>query len=293
MDPCLLRGAPAARAGGEHKVPEWDFPGNLTVERMLRRAERFTDIAEQVVTHLPKSKAMRDAVRRTSIATKARVDFVKRYSDLYGMYTETEVVYTDDRTLGLFESLSAEDKAMFPFDAAMVDWKYYLQDVHSPAVTQSLRELSKRDRERYGDDPGAWWSPWRCSTWRARSSRRTWSKTTCGHAWPTSPPRSGLAGSRACSDASRLPADRSARSRRLPAYVLPAVRGASVEGIDRLVADHVAEFMLQKASAAAIRRIREHRAAGHRDPDHGRRRGIRAPALAAVRRGDRRRARGT
>ena len=27
---------------------------------------------------------------------KARVDFVERYSDLYGMYTETEVVYTDD-----------------------------------------------------------------------------------------------------------------------------------------------------------------------------------------------------
>ena len=40
--------------------------------------------------------------------------------------------------------------------------------------------------------------------------------------------------------------------------------GASVEGIDRLVQHHVGEFMLQKASAAAIRRVREHRAAGHR-----------------------------
>jgi HAD superfamily hydrolase (TIGR01490 family) len=40
--------------------------------------------------------------------------------------------------------------------------------------------------------------------------------------------------------------------------------GASVEGIDRLVANHVGEFMLQKASSAAIRRIRDHRAAGHR-----------------------------
>jgi HAD superfamily hydrolase (TIGR01490 family) len=40
--------------------------------------------------------------------------------------------------------------------------------------------------------------------------------------------------------------------------------GASVEGVDRLIQEHVGEFMLQKASAAAIRRIREHRAAGHR-----------------------------
>jgi HAD superfamily hydrolase (TIGR01490 family) len=37
-----------------------------------------------------------------------------------------------------------------------------------------------------------------------------------------------------------------------------------VEGVQRLIDDHVAEFMLQKASQAAIRRIREHRAAGHR-----------------------------
>jgi HAD superfamily hydrolase (TIGR01490 family) len=40
--------------------------------------------------------------------------------------------------------------------------------------------------------------------------------------------------------------------------------GATVEGIDRLVEEVVAEFMFQKVSAAAVRRIREHRAAGHR-----------------------------
>jgi alcohol-forming fatty acyl-CoA reductase len=40
--------------------------------------------------------------------------------------------------------------------------------------------------------------------------------------------------------------------------------GASVEGLQRLIDGHVSEFMLQKASQASIRRIREHRAAGHR-----------------------------
>ena len=131
---------------GEHKVPEWSFPGNLSVERMIKRAERLTDIAEQVVTHLPKSKRMRDAVSRVD-RDKARVDFVKRYSDLYGAYTEAEVIYTDDRMLALSESLDASDRDRFPFDSAIIDWRYYLQDVHSPAVTQSLRELSKRSRE--------------------------------------------------------------------------------------------------------------------------------------------------
>ena len=40
--------------------------------------------------------------------------------------------------------------------------------------------------------------------------------------------------------------------------------GASVAGVDTLVRHHVAEFMLQKAQPAGVRRIREHRAAGHR-----------------------------
>ena len=94
---------------GAVKVPEWTFPGNLRVERLLRTAERAVDVADRVVTHLPKSKAMRDAVARVD-RDKARVDFVKRYSDLYGMYTETEVVYTDERVMALWESLGAEDR---------------------------------------------------------------------------------------------------------------------------------------------------------------------------------------
>ena len=69
--------------------------------------------------------------------------------------------------------------------------------------------------------------------------------------------------------------------------------GASVEGIDRLVANHVGEFMLQKASAAAIRRVRAHRAAGHRTMlDHGGGRAVHPAARAPVRRVDRRRAGG-
>ncbi len=135
------------RGRGEHKVPEWKFPGTAAVETMLRRAEQLTDVAEKVVTHLPKSRRMRDAVARVD-RDQARVEFVKRYSDLYGMYTETEVVYTDERVVRLWRSISAEDQQRFPFDAGTIDWRHYLQDVHCPAVTQSLRELSTKDREK-------------------------------------------------------------------------------------------------------------------------------------------------
>ena len=47
---------------GEHKVPEWSFPGNLTRRAHDRPRGAPSPISpRQVVTHLPKSKRMRDA----------------------------------------------------------------------------------------------------------------------------------------------------------------------------------------------------------------------------------------
>jgi alcohol-forming fatty acyl-CoA reductase len=253
------------RGRGEHKVPEWKFPGNLKVAKMLKRAEQLTDVAEKIVTHLPKSQTMRDAVSRID-RDKARVDFVKRYSDLYGMYTETEVVYTDDRTLALFTSLTDEDKVRFPFDAAMVDWKYYLKDVHSPAVTQSLRELSTRDREKP----------------RVQIREREQPVVAVfdmeGTIIASNVVESYVWTRMADLPADEWPAELASVFARVPGYLqidrrdrgdflrtfFRRYEGASVEGVDRLVDLHVGEFMLQKASAAAIRRIRDHRAAGHR-----------------------------
>ena len=65
------------------------------------------------MTHLPKSKRMRDLVARVD-RDKARVEFVKRYSDLYGAYTEAEVIYTDDRMLALSDSLTAGGSRAVP-----------------------------------------------------------------------------------------------------------------------------------------------------------------------------------
>ncbi len=252
------------RGRGEHKVPEWKFPGNLKIEKMLERAERLTDAAEKVVTHLPKSKAMRDAVARVD-RDKARVDFVRRYSDLYGAYTEAEVIYTDDRMLALWESLTVEDRARFPFDSAGIDWKYYLQDVHCPAVTQSLRELSKRrttptvkivEREEpvvaVFDMEGTIISSNVVESY-------VWAKMADLEPddWPAE----------LVSVFGRIPgylqADRRDRGEFLRTF-FRRYEGASVEGLERLVDEHVAEFTLQKASQASIRRVREHRAAGHR-----------------------------
>ena len=253
------------RGRGEHKVPEWSFPGSLSVERMIDRADKLTDVADKVVTHLPKSKRMRDLVSRVD-RDKARVDFVRRYSDLYGAYTEAEVIYTDDRMLALSDSLTPEDRERFPFDSAIMDWRYYLQDVHSPAVTQSLRELSRRERQkpqvkiREHEQPVV-------ALFDMEGTIIT-SNVVESYVWtrmadlpPDEWPRELV--SVFGKIPSYLQIDRRDRGEFLRTF-FRRYEGASVEGVQRLIDHHVGEFMLQKASSAAIRRIREHRAAGHR-----------------------------
>ena len=253
------------RGRGEHKVPEWSFPGSLSVERMIDRADRLTEVAEKIVTHMPKSKRMRDLVSRVD-RDKARVEFVKRYSDLYGAYTEAEVIYTDDRMLALSDSLTAEDRERFPFDSAIMDWRHYLQDVHSPAVTQSLRELSRRERQtpavkiREHEYPVV-------ALFDMEGTIIT-SNVVESYVWtrmadlpPDEWPRELV--SVFGKIPSYLQIDRRDRGDFLRTF-FRRYEGASVEGVQRLIDHHVGEFMLQKASSAAIRRIREHRAAGHR-----------------------------
>jgi HAD superfamily hydrolase (TIGR01490 family) len=252
------------RGRGEVKVPEWTWPGNLRVERKIKTAERLVDVADTVVTHLPKSKRMRDLVARVD-RDKTRVEFVRRYSDLYGAYTEAEVIYTDDRTLALFRSLTEDDRERFPFDSAAIDWRHYLQDVHCPAVTIGLRALSSarvkprvriREREQLVlavfDMEGTILpsNVVESYVW-ARMADTPW------YDWPAE----------LYDVFSRVPgylaADRRDRGEFLRTF-FRRYDGASVEGIDHLVDEVVSELMFQKVSAAAVRRIREHRDAGHR-----------------------------
>jgi fatty acyl-CoA reductase len=249
---------------GDVKVPEWLFPGHLKVERRLRQAERFVEVADKVVSRLPKSKRMRDLVGRVD-RDRGRVEFVRRYADLYGVYTEAEVIYTDDRMFELWNRLTKGDQKKFGFDVTEVDWKHYLQDIHSPAVTAGLRALSGkrakpkvriREREQLilalFDMEGTILpsNVVESYVW-SRLADLPWDQ------WPTE----------LVSVFSRVPsylnADRRDRGEFLRTF-FRRYEGATVEGVDRLVDDVVSEFMLQKVSAAAVRRIREHRQAGHR-----------------------------
>jgi fatty acyl-CoA reductase len=252
------------RGRGTVRVPEWSFPGRRRVESRLRAGERLVDGVDAILTRLPATGRVRSWVRDLD-RQRGRLEFVRRYADLYGAYTETEVIYTDPRTVELFASLPEADRRDFPFDAAQIDWRYYLQDVHCPAITVALRFPSPRR-----PDPAVRLVPRANGTLAVFDMEGTIldSNVVESYVWLRMAELPGWEWtSELGSLARRLPgyvrADRRDRAEFLRSFYR-RYEGASVDGLARLIDEDVAELVLRRASAGAIRRIREHRAAGHR-----------------------------
>ena len=191
---------------------------------------------------------------------KARVDFVKRYSDLYGMYTETEVIYTDDRMLALSDSLTPEDRSGSRSTPAIIDWKYYLQDVHSPGGdAEPPRAVPTRPRDADRQDPGARDTGRRALRHGGHDHhverRRVLRLDADGR--PAARRVAGASSSSVFGRIPSLPADRPARPRRLPPDVLPPVRGRVASRASSGLIDaprgrvHAPEGQLRRRSAGS------------------------------------------
>ena len=252
------------RDRGFFRVPEWRFPGKRRVDQLLRAGEKAIEVADRVVTKLPRTDRVRRWVRDVD-RQRARLDFVRRYADLYGAYVEAEVIYTDHRSLALHRSLPADDRERFGFDAADIDWRHYLHDVHCPAITMAMRypsprradpEVNVREREELTlavfDMEGTILS----------------SNVIESYLWlrlSDLPPKEWPF--ELASVTGKLPSLLRAERRDRGEFLRSFYRryeGASSEALQELVDGHVAEMLLQRVSPAAVRRIRRHRAAGHR-----------------------------
>jgi nucleoside-diphosphate-sugar epimerase len=125
---------------GAVRLPVWKFPGGDSVESMLRYGERAHKLADAVITRVPRSERTRKYARELDVQ-KRRLDFLRRYMDLYSEYAQAELQFIDDNVLALHNALEGDDREKFACDTAVVDWQYYLQELHFPSVTESMRRL--------------------------------------------------------------------------------------------------------------------------------------------------------
>lgn len=253
---------------GQVKVPRWDFPGSRRVERMLRTGERALSAAQQALLSVPangRSRRWQDDLTRE----RDKVDFLRRYADLYGVYTEAEVLYTDAKLLALHRSLPPDRIDAYGFDAAIVDWSHYLQRVHCPAITATVRRAAA------GRAAGRTPLPALpdCadgSVLAAFDLEGTLVASNLIEAYLLARladlPRSQWLPELA--DLAReLPRYLAAERRDRGEFVRTFLRryaGADEAGLHRLVADRLGDALLRRAFPRALRQVRKHRAAGHR-----------------------------
>lgn len=253
---------------GQIKVPTWEFPGARRVERMLRTGERVLSGAQRALLHAPggkRSRRWQDDLTRE----RDKLDFLRKYAELYGVYTEAEVLYTDSKLLALHRSLPPDRAAEHGFDAADIDWRHYLQEVHCPAITATVRRATTGSRS-------------------SSTALPALVKSTDGEVAAVFDLEGTLVASNVIETyvLARLadlprgawPAELLDLLTRLPRYLAAERRdrgeflrtflrryaGIDEAALHRLVNERLGDALLRRSFPRAIRRVRQHRAAGHR-----------------------------
>jgi len=128
-------------------VPEWQFPVRGKVQQQLQRARWLTGTAERALRALP--------LRGTQAAWSAKleeskhdIDRAYEYVQLYGLYTECEAIYQVDHLMALWARLDDADRARFGFDLRSVDWPTYVSTIHLPSVVQHSRAKTTPGKNR-------------------------------------------------------------------------------------------------------------------------------------------------
>jgi len=252
-------------------VPQWSFPGRGRVKQQLERAGSMLDRAHKAFDVLP--------VRGRHAMTAARleekrelVDRAMGYVDLYGAYAECEAVYGLERLLTLWGHLDDDDRAAFCFDPRGIDWDRYVPEVHLPSVVKAAR-APMRPPSRGGQSRSERLRSQILSSDRhlaAFDLENTLiaSNVVASYSWLASRHLDKRDRARfvlrTVAEAPRLLAlDRLDRSDFLR-YFYRRYEGAPVDQIAEDSLEHVNELLLARSFPAAIRRVREHRALGHR-----------------------------
>ncbi|MET0459939.1 MAG: HAD-IB family phosphatase [Ilumatobacteraceae bacterium] len=119
-------------------VPEFRFPGRGRVQGQLTRAMTVISRGEKVLQALPLRGKQAELSARLE-TKRMEVERALEYVELYGLYTECEAVYQVDHLLAMQDHLDADDLATFAFDPSMVDWPTYIRTIHLPSIVMHAR----------------------------------------------------------------------------------------------------------------------------------------------------------
>ena len=252
-------------------VPQWSFPGRGRVQAQLTRAKSAITRGEKVLQSLP-LRGKQAELAATLEQKRTEIERALEYVELYGLYTECEAIYQVDNLLALWESLDPVDQEHFLFDPRAIDWPVYVQQIHLPSVVEHARVKSTPGKSRSTDrmvrlrkqvlDPKRHVAAFDLEntliasnvvesySWLA--TRRLNTPERIRYVMRTLVEAPGL-----------LKLDRLDRTDFLR-HFYRRYEHAPVDQIDEDARELLTQLMITKSFPAGIRRVREHRAAGHR-----------------------------
>ena len=252
-------------------VPEWSFPGRGRVKKQLDRASTMLSRAEKVIGALPVRGRQAELGARLAERSE-QIERAASYVDLYGAYAECEAVYELDRLMELWDSLDAKDQEIFCFDPRVVDWDSHIPNVWMPSVVKAGRVPMKPPSKTGDSRPDRLrkqiLSPDRHLAAFDLENTLIASNVVASYAWLASrrlSPRDRwrFVAKTLLEAPTLLALDRKDRSDFLR-YFYRRYEGAPIEQIAEDSSEKFSELILTKSFPAAIRRVREHKALGHR-----------------------------
>ena len=212
--------------------------------------------------------------RREELETEEReqAERAMGYVELYGAYAECEAIYGVEKLIATSDALSDADRAEFCFDPRVIDWDRYVQEIHLPSIVEHARVRTT---------PGGRTGETRTDRLRRQvlaperqfaafdlENTLVASNVVSSYAWLASRNLSGADRARFVARTlaeapAMLALDRKDRSDFLR-WFYRRYDGAPVEQIRADAVEHMSAYILAKSFPAGLRRVREHRRAGHR-----------------------------
>jgi HAD superfamily hydrolase (TIGR01490 family) len=257
---------PLPDENGEIRVPQWRFPGGQKVEKALTKRERQAARAQRWVEKLPTTPRTRRWLD-TLIKGQHGLQQLRAFTELYRAYVQTEIIFDDTNTRALLSSLSPEVRADEGFDVLEIDWEHYFQEIHFPAVTTLTRAFGKRPAAK---SRGARMLPARSDVLAVFDLEGTVLESNLVKQyltlWAGTVPRLRVVHDLAnftFSLPKYLRAERRDRGEFIRTF-MRRYQGFKVAEIEREVRGGFGRAMMRRALPEALRRVQEHRDAGHR-----------------------------
>ncbi|HEY6115627.1 MAG TPA: SDR family oxidoreductase, partial [Candidatus Dormibacteraeota bacterium] len=135
------------RYGQAIGTPTWTYPSRQEMATRARTALRAVEAAQWLVERLPLGASVAQASDDLN-AERERLDRGLNLIQLYGVYTEVDCIFDTRNVQALWERVPDAERKTFPFDPAGYDWSHYFQKVHMPTVVRMSRAETAARRGR-------------------------------------------------------------------------------------------------------------------------------------------------